>query len=186
MIHLYHGDGKGKTTAAVGLTVRAAGSGMRALFVQFFKDGSSSEIGALASLPGVETRNPAVHYGFFRSMSDAQKDGTRESYNALLKDVAEHAADYGLIVLDEVVSAYRYGMLDREALERREAGEEDGPEAESAVNGKGAENGEDAYGEEDAYNEADGYGEADEYEDYENYEEYEEYGLDGGEEGEES
>ena len=116
MIHLYHGDGKGKTTAAVGLAVRAAGSGMRVLFVQFFKDGSSSEIGALSSLPGVETRNPAVHYGFFRSMTDAQKDGTRESYNALLRDVAEHAADYGLIVLDEVVSAYRYGMLDRSTL----------------------------------------------------------------------
>ena len=37
MIHLYHGDGKGKTTAAVGLATRASGAGMRVLFAQFFK-----------------------------------------------------------------------------------------------------------------------------------------------------
>ena len=54
MIHLYYGSGKGKTTAAAGLAVRAAGAGMRVLFAQFFKDGSSSEIAALSSLPGVE------------------------------------------------------------------------------------------------------------------------------------
>ena len=44
MIHLYCGDGKGKSTAAVGLAVRAAGSGMKVLFVQFFKSGNSSEV----------------------------------------------------------------------------------------------------------------------------------------------
>ena len=44
MIHIYCGDGKGKTTAACGLAFRAASSGMRVLIAQFFKDGSSSEL----------------------------------------------------------------------------------------------------------------------------------------------
>ena len=47
MIHIYHGEGKGKTTAAAGLAVRASGAGLRVLFAQFFKDGSSSEIRAI-------------------------------------------------------------------------------------------------------------------------------------------
>ena len=54
MIHLYCGDGKGKTTAAVGLSVRAAGAGKRVLFAQFLKDGSSSELNVLRALQNVE------------------------------------------------------------------------------------------------------------------------------------
>ena len=44
LIHIYCGDGKGKTTSAVGLAVRSAGAGKRVLFVQFLKNGTSSEI----------------------------------------------------------------------------------------------------------------------------------------------
>lgn len=43
LVHIYCGDGKGKTTTSVGLTIRAAGSGKKVLFYQFLKDNSSSE-----------------------------------------------------------------------------------------------------------------------------------------------
>ena len=115
MIHLYCGDGKGKTTAACGLAVRAAGSGMRVLFVQFFKSGKSSEVTALEKL-GVVTAHPGVHYGRYKSLDDGKKAEVRDSYGELLNDVVAHAAEYDLIVLDEAVSTYGYAMIDREQL----------------------------------------------------------------------
>ena len=44
LLQIYTGDGKGKTTAGVGLCIRAVGAGLKVLYTQFLKDGSSSEI----------------------------------------------------------------------------------------------------------------------------------------------
>ena len=125
MIHLYCGDGKGKTTAACGLAVRAAGSGMKVLFVQFFKSGKSSEVEILASIDGIETCHPTLHYGRFKTLSDGQKAEIRGYYNELLTDIISRAEKYDLIVLDESVSAYGYGMIEQKTLVeflRREGG----------------------------------------------------------------
>ena len=115
MIHLYSGDGKGKTTAACGLAVRAAGSGMKVLFVQFFKSGKSSEVEALEKL-GIVTAHPGVHYGRYKTLDDGKKAEVRNSYGELMHDVIARAAEYDLIVLDEAVSAYNYAMIDGERL----------------------------------------------------------------------
>ena len=52
-MHLYCGDGKGKTTAAVGLAVRAAGTGKQVLFAQFMKSGKTGEIESLKNLKNI-------------------------------------------------------------------------------------------------------------------------------------
>ena len=71
LIHIYCGDGKGKTTAAVGLAVRAAGAGMRVLFVQFFKNDNSSELPVLRSCEQIEVVLCASRHGFFFNMDES-------------------------------------------------------------------------------------------------------------------
>lgn len=116
MIHIYHGDGKGKTTAACGLALRAAGHGMRVLFAQFFKDGSSGEIAALSAIPNVDTRHPGLHLGRWSTLSDSDKVRLRQCYREYLNDIISHAEDYDLMVFDELISAYGHDCVDRQAL----------------------------------------------------------------------
>ena len=59
LLHLYYGDGKGKTTAAMGLALRALGSGKRVVIVQFLKGGQSGEIPLLEQLGAVVYRGKA-------------------------------------------------------------------------------------------------------------------------------
>ena len=105
MIHLYCGDGKGKTTAAVGLSVRAAGAGKRVLFAQFLKDGSSSELNVLRALQNVEVACCTQNFGFFKAMDGQTKAAAQKAYSALLEDVMRKSADgVDLLVLDEAVA----------------------------------------------------------------------------------
>ena len=52
-VHIYCGDGKGKTSAALGLALRAAGRGKRILIVRFLKNEDSGEVPVLRSIPGI-------------------------------------------------------------------------------------------------------------------------------------
>lgn len=111
LIHLYCGDGKGKTTAAVGLAVRASGAGKQVIFTQFFKDGTSSEVQVLAALPGVRTMHTQTVRGFYRSMTPEQRAKAREDYTALFRAVTAAARDADLLILDEIVSACNRGVV---------------------------------------------------------------------------
>ena len=111
LIHLYCGEGKGKTTAAVGLAVRASGAGKQVFFTQFFKDGSSSEVKRLRELPGVKTMHAQTVKGFYRSMTPEQRAKAREDYTALFRQVTAASEKADLLILDEIVSACNRGVV---------------------------------------------------------------------------
>ena len=118
LIHIYCGNGKGKTTAAVGLTVRAAGAGKRVLFAQFFKSGDSSEIAVLQSLPTVTTFHCDTVRGFFSRMTGEQRAQAARDYTAMLRLLFERAQEADLLVLDEAVSACNHGVIPEAELIR--------------------------------------------------------------------
>lgn len=111
LIHLYCGDGKGKTTAALGLALRAAGAGKQVVFTQFFKDGSSSEIEPLAALPGVRVFHADTVRGFYRNMTATQREQAGKDYTALFRQVTQAAQEADLLILDEIVSACNRGVV---------------------------------------------------------------------------
>lgn len=111
LIHLYCGDGKGKTTAALGLALRAAGAGKQVVFTQFFKDGSSSEMKPLAALPGVRVFHADTVRGFYRNMTPSQREQAGKDYTALFRQVTQAAQEADLLILDEIVSACNRGVV---------------------------------------------------------------------------
>ncbi len=116
LVHIYCGDGKGKTTAAVGLSVRASGCGRRVVFAQFFKDGTSGECGVLQHLPGITFVRPEKSFGFFWTLSEAEKAEARDFYTAHLHRAMDLARDADLLVLDEAMSACAHGVIDEGEL----------------------------------------------------------------------
>ncbi len=109
-IHVYTGDGKGKTTAALGLTLRAAGAGLRVYFAQFIKQGDYSEIRALAELGA---RVCVAQFGRGRFVRGAPEPADVAAAADGLRAVAAALASgrYDLVVLDEINVAVALGLV---------------------------------------------------------------------------
>ncbi len=88
-IHIYYGNGKGKTTCAMGLAVRAAGCGKKVLIIQFMKTGRSSEIAMLETLPGIEIMDAPRMKKFSFRMTDEEKQEMLAADNAVLAEIRE-------------------------------------------------------------------------------------------------
>ena len=116
LVHIYCGDGKGKTTTSVGLTIRAAGSGKKVLFHQFLKDNSSSERTILEKQPEITIVPGKEFQKFTFQMNEEELNELREYNNEMLDKLFEMAKDYDMLVMDESVYAIDKDLLDEEKL----------------------------------------------------------------------
>ena len=134
-VQVYTGDGKGKTTAALGLALRAAGAGLRVYFGQFIKNGDYSELRALARFAD---RVTVAQFGLGRFVGRepapedraAARQGLREIHNALVSGA------YDLVIGDEANVAASRGLIGEADL--LELIDQRPPQVELVLTGRGA------------------------------------------------
>lgn len=120
MIQLYTGNGKGKTTAAIGLCIRAAGWNHQVCFAQFMKGNDTGELHILENLRGVTVLRSEKNFGFYHAMSDSDKEELTQIHNRVLDRVLEFVENGNcqLVILDEITYPVRWELLDVKKLKR--------------------------------------------------------------------
>ena len=118
LVHLYYGDGKGKTTAAFGLAVRCAGAGGQVVVAQFLKGANTGEAAAMERFPEIALLRGKSCGKFTFQMDQQELADTALECRSLLNRAWEEALDRGakLLVLDEVVDACALELLPESAL----------------------------------------------------------------------
>ena len=113
MIHIYCGDGKGKTTCAFGLALRTAGRGRKVLITQFLKSGDSGERAAIAHVPGVTLLEVPERMKFTFRMTEEEKISFGAQMKALLEQTRAvvEKGELGMLVMDECCAAVAKGLL---------------------------------------------------------------------------
>jgi cob(I)alamin adenosyltransferase len=113
-LHLYTGEGKGKTTAAMGLALRALGHGRRVLIAQFLKDGRSGELTAFKNLPGACVAEIAPIADFTFRMTPEQLAETKRRQAAQIEPLFSLIASSrpDMAVFDELAMAMQLSLVD--------------------------------------------------------------------------
>lgn len=120
LIHVYYGYGKGKTTAALGLALRASGCGKKVVLVQFLKDSNTGELESLRLIPNITVLRGTAAKKFVRDMTPEELAETKQIQNENLSRALAVVQGGGcdLLILDEALDAYQLGLLDSEMFLR--------------------------------------------------------------------
>ncbi len=108
-VHIYCGDGKGKTTTGMGLCVRAAGYGYRVLLYQFMKNNKTSERSVLKEVPNITLMEGLRAGKFSFQMSEEEKAERTLFYEGQFRKITQKAReeDYDVLFLDELIYTIR-------------------------------------------------------------------------------
>lgn len=113
-VQVYTGNGKGKTTASLGLSIRAAGAGLNVLIVQFMKQGGYSEIKALSAFDNIQVEQYGAGKFVKGNPSKEERESCAKGYARLCDLLASGA--YDLVVAEEANVAHMCGLFSEQDL----------------------------------------------------------------------
>lgn len=118
LVHVYTGNGKGKTTASVGLGIRAAGRDFKVVMVQFLKSSDTGELKIIEELPDFEVHRFERPRGFFWTLDENEKKELQEDIDTALRFVDERLSkgDCDMLILDEIMGAIGNKLVDPNVL----------------------------------------------------------------------
>jgi cob(I)alamin adenosyltransferase len=134
-VQVYTGNGKGKTTAALGLSLRAAGSGLKVFIAQFVKKGDYSEIKALSRFSDLITVEQFGQARFIKGKPDPEDIALSQKGLNRIKEIFS-AGEFQVIILDEANTAVKLGLLSEKDIESLILAKP--PEVELVITGRGA------------------------------------------------
>jgi len=111
-IHLYTGNGKGKTTAAFGLALRSAGAGRRVFIAQFVKGMHYSELDVIKRIPEIELKQYGLDCFIVNEPTQKDIDAAQQGLTEVTEYILEQKAD--MVILDEICIALHYQLIAEE------------------------------------------------------------------------
>jgi cob(I)alamin adenosyltransferase len=116
LVHIYTGEGKGKTTAAIGLAVRASGAEKKVLIVQFLKGMDTSELEPLRKLGITVCRGETQKFIPFMTQDELQD--CKKIQESTFEKAIENINGFDMVILDEALGAISADMISMSAVIR--------------------------------------------------------------------
>ena len=113
-VQVYTGDGKGKTTASLGLALRAAGAGLKVYIGQFLKKGDYSEIKALKKFENITTEQFGLLHFVKGKPSDEDMEAGKKGYQRLCEVLRNNEHD--IVIAEEANIAFMCGLITEDEL----------------------------------------------------------------------
>jgi cob(I)alamin adenosyltransferase len=121
LVHIYTGDGKGKTTASIGLGMRALGRGFKVLMVQFLKGNETGEMFSLKKHePDFFFYSGIAEKKFTWEMNEGELESCKANQNKNFEFAKKEleSGKWDMVILDEILAAVNAGMIDLNQLKQ--------------------------------------------------------------------
>lgn len=116
LVHIYTGDGKGKSTAAIGLGLRATGNDMKVLLVSFLKGMDTCEEIAISKIDNFEQIKEVKTNKFTWNMNDKELIEVTKNHNNSLMQAIKKSKNIDILIFDEIISTYNLNLIDKKLL----------------------------------------------------------------------